>query len=69
MATRTSGARKDRTGSLYRREYNASPTDRHYGATSPLKPESCSCESPGFAPGDECWKCGRPRQPEQQEER
>lgn len=54
------------TGSgLYRSEYNAAFNDRHYGATRPLGPIGCSCQSPGVyrdATTDyqpTCWKCGR----------
>jgi len=60
---RMSQATKDRTGRLYPRDYKPGINDPHYGATSPLEPERCCCESPWIErqPDGEvrCWKCGR----------
>lgn len=59
--------REQASGLLYRGDYNATPSDSHYGATEPLEAESCRCESPlGLV--DElgetrCLKCGKPERP------
>jgi hypothetical protein len=46
----------------YRGDYNATVTDPHFGATSPLAPKSCRCERPWLVSEDgeaHCSKCGK----------
>ena len=54
----------DLAATLVSNEYQAKPGDRFYGATEPLEPKSCRCESPWTEHDADdgevrCWKCGR----------
>lgn len=51
----------DLSAFLSHADYNATPIDRHYGATEPLEALPCRCERPWLALDDgevRCWKCG-----------